>query len=148
MFILKNLQSKISSLPIGSPIDFIRMTSGYGARIDPQRRTLSFHHGLDLVGIKNEKVSSVSDGVVIAAGQFSGYGNYIEINHGNGIKTGYAHLKKIFVRPGNKVHKGDIIGVQGSTGKSTGDHLHYEVKITNQRKNPVTFINNKSFSEA
>ena len=144
---LKNLQSKIKSLPLGRPIDFTRVTSAYGARIDPQKHILSFHHGIDIVANKNERVKSVSDGVVIAAGVFSGYGNYIEINHGNGIKTGYAHLKKILVKTGDKINKGDVIGIQGSTGKSTADHLHYEIKIKNQRKNPITFLKNNQQDE-
>jgi len=137
---LITLQDKISSMPIGTPVNFIRITSKYGGRIDPKFHIPSFHHGLDLVGYRNAKVAAISNGLIIAAGQFSGYGNYIEINHGNGIKTGYAHLKKVFVKKGDKVSKGDIIGIQGSTGKSTGDHLHYEIKINNQRKNPEAFI--------
>jgi murein DD-endopeptidase MepM/ murein hydrolase activator NlpD len=137
---LQNLESKLLSLPSAIPIDVVRITSRYGSRIDPKTQIPSFHRGIDLVGEKNQKIIATSNGVVIAAGPFSGYGNYIEISHGNGIKTGYAHLNKVLVKIGDRVRDGDIIGIQGSTGKSTGDHLHFEVKVHNNDRDPLQFI--------
>jgi murein DD-endopeptidase MepM/ murein hydrolase activator NlpD len=139
--ILKKLDSLIANAPSERPMDFYtRISSYFGGRIDPKGHYHAFHHGIDIVGEKNEKIKAVADGMVIKAGILGGYGNYIEVNHGHGIKTGYAHLSKILVSQGDKVKKGDIIAVQGSTGKSTGDHLHYEVKVGGVKKNPLLFM--------
>jgi hypothetical protein len=139
--ILKKLDSLIANAPSERPMDFYtRISSYFGGRIDPKGHYHAFHHGIDIVGEKNEKIKAVADGMVIKAGMLGGYGNYIEVNHGHGIKTGYAHLSKILVSQGDKVKKGDIIAVQGSTGKSTGDHLHYEVKVGGVKKNPLLFM--------
>ncbi len=145
--ILKKLDSLIANAPSDRPMDFYtRISSYFGGRIDPKGHYHAFHHGIDIVGEKNEKIKAVADGMVINASWLGGYGNYIEINHGHGIKTGYGHLSKILVSRGDKVKKGDIIAVQGSTGKSTGDHLHYEVKVGGVRKDPMLFMRQAQFA--
>lgn len=147
---IRNLVEKeklVSSLPIGAPAGgAYRLTSHYGTRYDPFMKSVrAFHRGLDIV-IENKKVKTVQDGVVSFVGTKNGYGNVVEIEHGNskhGIKTRYAHLRRAHVRAGQKVKKGQIIGEQGHSGRSTADHLHYEVFVHGRQVNPLQFVNYK-----
>lgn len=147
---IRNLVEKeklVSSLPIGIPAGgAYRLTSHYGTRYDPFMKSVrAFHRGLDIV-IENKKVKTVQDGVVSFVGTKNGYGNVVEIEHGNskhGIKTRYAHLRRAHVRAGQKVKKGQIIAEQGHSGRSTADHLHYEVFVHGRQVNPLQFVNYK-----
>lgn len=114
-------------------------TSDFGWR----RSTNSYHKGVDLVGSGNKHIYPVNNGTVITATYHSSYGNYILINHGNGIWSLYAHLSKIYVKSGQTVNKNTILGVEGSTGNSTGSHLHLEIRKSQggSQVNPVTFLN-------
>jgi murein DD-endopeptidase MepM/ murein hydrolase activator NlpD len=116
------------------------MSSGFGTRIDPITRRHTPHRGLDFVGPNRERIISPSSGKVILARWFSDYGNAIVIDHGNGITTRYGHLSKIKVTEGQRVNTGQVIALQGSTGRSTGQHLHYEVRYRNVPLNPKKFI--------
>jgi murein DD-endopeptidase MepM/ murein hydrolase activator NlpD len=114
--------------------------SPFGKRVDPFNRKWSMHPGLDMAGPSGSKILATNEGIVIAASRVAGYGNMVDIEHKFGIVTRYAHLSKISVTEGDKVKKGQVIGVQGSTGRSTGDHLHYEVRIEDSPVNPVKFL--------
>ncbi len=115
------------------------MASGYGYRSDPVYRTLKFHEGLDYSADIGTPVYATGDGTVELAGWNKGYGNSIDISHGYNYLTRYAHLSEILVRQGQKVRRGDMIGKVGNTGKSTGPHLHYEVRLHGQPQNPVNY---------
>ena len=108
-------------------------------RIDPIYKTTKFHAGMDFSASPGTPVYATGDGVVVKAGWETGYGNTIEVNHGFGYLTRYAHLSAYKVRPGQKVVRGEVIGAVGSTGKSTGPHLHYEVHVKGKVQNPVNY---------
>jgi len=130
----------VGNLPLAVPIENAEQQSTFGHRIDPFNGHLAFHSGLDLSGPIGSKIYSTADGKVIAAGRNGGYGNAIDIDHGFGITTRYGHLSEILVQEGQLVKKGDVIGIQGSTGRSTGPHLHYEVRYHDQAMNPKNFL--------
>jgi len=134
------LEKLVKSLPLSQPMKNYYMSSGFGTRIDPITRRHTPHRGLDFVGPNREKIISPSSGKVILARWFSDYGNAIVIDHGNGITTRYGHLSKIKVTEGQRVNTGQVIAIQGSTGRSTGQHLHYEVRYRNVPLNPKKFI--------
>jgi len=134
------LRQIIVNLPLGQPIAEAEPRSPFGHRIDPFNGHLAFHPGLDLAGPTGSKIYSTADGTVVFSGLNGGYGNSIDIDHGFGIVTRYGHLSEVLVKEGQVVHKGDVIGVQGSTGRSTGPHLHYEVRYHDQPMNPANFL--------
>ncbi len=137
---LITLEKLAQRIPLSKPIKTYFISSGYGKRKDPINGGLAVHQGLDFVGPKNEEVISPSKGRVILAEKFYEYGNAVIIDHGFGITTRYGHLSKILVKKGQVVKKGDIIALQGSTGRSTGDHLHYEIRYNNVALNPKKFL--------
>lgn len=134
-------QNKIDHIPAVMPINIsdYTMSSGYGYRIDPVYGGSAFHAGLDFAAPTGTPVYATADGEVNVAERSGGYGNKIDISHGFNYITRYAHLSKIDVSPGQKVKRGDKIGEVGSTGKSTGPHLHYEVRYKNEPQNPVNY---------
>jgi murein DD-endopeptidase MepM/ murein hydrolase activator NlpD len=115
------------------------MASGYGYRVDPVYGTTKFHEGMDFSAPQGTPVYATGDGTVIHSSWESAYGNLIEINHGYNYVTRYAHLSEILVRNGQTVKRGDLIGKVGNTGKSTGPHLHYEVRLRGEPQNPVNY---------
>ena len=120
----------------------VQMTSPFGARFHPIKQAIVFHEGVDLAGPAGQPVYATGDGVVESAEfNFSGYGNVIVIDHGFGYKTRYAHLQEIRVAEGHVVIRGDRIGTLGSSGLSTGPHLHYEVLYRGEHVNPWNFLN-------
>ena len=127
-------------MPLSKPMKNYYISSGFGARSDPITHRTATHQGLDFVGVTHEKIVSPSHGRVIMAGQFSDYGNAVVIDHGFGITTRYGHLSQVKVKAGQVVSKGDVIALQGSTGRSTGQHLHYEVRYRNVPLNPRKFL--------
>jgi len=137
---LYKLRQIVNALPLGYPIRGAKNHSNYGHRYDPFTNRLAFHAGLDLAGARGSKIYSTADGVVAKAKRNRSYGNLIDIDHGNGITTRFAHLSKMLVRAGQAVKKGDLIGIQGSTGRSTGPHLHYEVHYKGRPMNPKNFL--------
>ncbi len=134
------LADAAAKLPFSRPTTATPQTSSYGVRFDPFTRRPAFHSGLDFAGAPNSPIYSTAPGVVSFTGVRSGYGNTIEIDHGRGFKTRYAHLQAIGVRPGQKVTVGTRIGGMGSTGRSTGPHLHYEVWVNGRAQNPSRFV--------
>ncbi len=138
----KNHNELLLCIPAIQPIankDLKKTASGYGIRIDPIYKTTKFHSGMDFSANPGTDVYATGNGTIVSAKWEAGYGNTIEINHGFGYRTRYAHLKSMKVKAGQKVVRGEIIGGVGSTGKSTGPHLHYEVLIKGKTTNPVNF---------
>ena len=137
-------ERRLASLPAIQPVnnkELKRMVSGYGWRIDPVYGTRKMHWGLDFTADTGTDVYSTGDGVVEKVEVNSwGYGREIVINHGFGYKTRYAHLSSFIVKQGDTVKRGDLIGLVGSTGKSTGPHLHYEVEKDGHKVNPINFF--------
>lgn len=137
----KKQQDKLDHIPSILPISLkdYTMSSGYGYRRDPVFGSTKFHEGLDFAAAHGTKVFATADGVIKSAGRVTGYGNTIDIDHGYNYLTRYAHLSRILVEEGKKVRRGDLIGEVGSTGKSTGPHLHYEVRFKGEPQNPVNY---------
>jgi murein DD-endopeptidase MepM/ murein hydrolase activator NlpD len=131
----------IEKLPFFMPVNgSVRHTSGFGPRRDPKNGGSRMHNGTDWAGPSGTPILSTADGVVTFAGRQSGYGNLIKIKHDFGIETRYAHLSKIYVGVGERVSRGDKIGGMGNTGRSTGTHLHYEIRIGGEPINPMKYI--------
>ncbi|MBP1676075.1 MAG: Peptidase [Bacteroidetes bacterium] len=138
----KNKEAMLECIPAIQPVlnkDLTRMASGFGWRIDPVYRTRRFHAGMDFTAPIGTDIFATGNGTVVSAGWKQGYGNCVEINHGYGYLTLYGHMSSIKVRVGQKVKRGDVIGLVGSTGKSTGPHLHYEVHLRGQIMNPQNY---------
>lgn len=143
LVLAKDKEKLLACIPAIQPVnnkDLKRMASGYGWRIDPIYKTSKMHTGMDFTADRGTEVYATGDGVVEAIEHNNwGYGQSIIINHGYGYKTRYAHLSKFNVKQGQKVKRGDLIGFVGSTGKSTGDHLHYEVEVKGEKVNPINY---------
>lgn len=136
-------QDRLAHIPSIQPVankDLRQMASGYGRRVDPIYGTVRFHEGMDFSAPVGTPVYATGDGVVTSAGRsMSGYGNMIDIDHGFNYNTRYAHLSQVLVKTGQQVKRGDLIGKVGNTGKSTGPHLHYEVRLKGVPQNPVNY---------
>ena len=138
----KNHDEMLKCIPAIMPVsnkNLKKTASGYGVRIDPIYKTAKFHAGMDFSANIGTPVYATGDGTVVKAGWETGYGNLIQVDHGFGYVTWYAHLSKYKVRPGQKVVRGEVIGEVGNTGKSTGPHLHYEVHVKGKVQNPVNY---------
>lgn len=120
---------------------FGNISDDYGMRVDPFSSELAFHHGIDISNEIGTPIYATADGVIKTTRYEPGYGKYILIDHENGYETIYGHMAGFKVRTGDRVHKGQIIGVMGSTGQSTGPHVHYEVRIGGAKVNPGSFFN-------
>jgi murein DD-endopeptidase MepM/ murein hydrolase activator NlpD len=138
MLMNRNLQAEV--MPAGRPVKHGWLSSYFGMRTDPFTGRRALHTGLDFAGKMGSDVVSVAAGVVTYAGKRSGYGNLVEINHGNGYSTRYGHNSKILVSVGQTVKKGQVIAKMGSTGRSTGPHVHFEVLINGHAVNPKKYI--------
>ncbi|BHH84730.1 peptidoglycan DD-metalloendopeptidase family protein [Desulforhopalus sp. 52FAK] len=134
----KYLQT-IRLLPLGRPVKG-RVTSSYGKRKDPLNKRSAFHTGVDFRGKRGEEIRATADGVVKKAFRNGGHGNYVMIDHGNGYTTSFSHMKKYMVRRGDQIKRGQVIGLIGNTGRSTGPHLHYEVALDGKTINPYNFL--------
>lgn len=137
-----SLSTRVQHIPAIQPIsskNLKTMASGYGYRRDPIYGTSRFHEGMDFSSAVGTPVYATGAGTVKVAGWESGYGKNIDIDHGYNYLTRYAHLSEILVKPGQKVKRGDLIGKVGNTGKSTGPHLHYEVRYRGAPQNPVNY---------
>jgi len=128
------------AIPSVQPVDSLRFTSNFGIRSDPFNGGARMHAGVDIPGPVGTPIYATADGIVATAERHGGYGNLVEVNHGKGIATRYGHLSKIVVAANSRVRRGQIIGLMGSTGRSTGSHLHYEVRMDGRAVNPVPFL--------
>jgi len=134
------LNHALRKLPLAKPVYGIETTSNFGARVDPFNRKLAFHSGIDFAGPYGTKIHAPMAGKVVYAGWRGAYGRFVEIDHGNGIKTRYAHLAGINVKVGDLVEFRETLGKIGSSGRSTGPHLHYEVWVDGKVTNPAKFL--------
>lgn len=128
------------SVPSRMPLDGAQLTSDYGMRTHPVLGGRRSHKGVDLAAATGTPVYATADGIVGRADWFSSYGLYVQIEHGAKLQTRFAHLSKLAVADGQHVKKGDLIGYVGSTGRSTGPHLHYEIRIDGEAVNPIPYM--------
>jgi len=142
VLLAKNKETMLENLPAIQPVlnkNLTRMASGYGWRIDPIYHSRRFHAGMDFTAPIGTNIFVTGNGTVASAGWEQGYGNCVQVNHGYGYVTLYGHMSAIKVRVGQKLKRGDVIGLVGSTGKSTGPHLHYEVHYKGEIMNPQNY---------
>lgn len=139
------LSAAAAKLPLARPTAGGAQSSGFGVRVDPFTRRAAFHPGLDFPGVRMTPVRATAPGLVTFTGVRAGYGETVEVDHGGGFKTRYAHLANIAVRPGQRVAAGAKLGGMGSTGRSTGTHLHYEVWVNGRVQNPERFVRAGSY---
>ncbi|MEK6201133.1 MAG: M23 family metallopeptidase [Desulfobulbaceae bacterium] len=132
--------------PLGRPLSG-PITSPFGYREDPINDKKGFHAGVDMQGKRGEKIVATADGTVIQASNNGQYGRYVKIKHGNGFTTSFSHLQGYKVKKGDKVKRGQVIGLVGSSGRSTGAHLHYELCLNGKPINPVTFMETADLSK-
>ena len=138
---IRRLDTAIRTLPLGTPLaGDPDQTSGFGTRFDPFTRGPALHTGLDFRAEPGSPARATGAGRVVSAEYSGGYGNMVEIDHGNGVATRYGHLMSFTVVPGERVEAGQIVGLTGSTGRSTGPHLHYETRIGGEPVNPIRFL--------
>ena len=138
--VIMNRQLRSESKPRGRPITKGWTSSYYGKRTDPFTGKLAMHKGMDFAGKEGSEIVAVASGVVTWAGDRYGYGHLVEINHGNGYTTRYGHNAKLLVEVGDSVEKGQAISQMGSTGRSTGPHVHFEVLKNDRQVNPAKFV--------
>ncbi len=138
MFINRNLDAKV--LPAGRPITKGWMSSRYGIRSDPFTGKPAWHKGIDFAAKEGADMVAVASGVVTWAGKRYGYGNLVEVNHGKGYVTRYGHAKDVLVKVGDTVEKGQVLGTVGSTGRSTGPHVHFEVWVNGKPVDPIKYV--------
>lgn len=133
------------SIPSRNPLEGATLTSGFGMRTHPVLGGRRGHKGIDLSAPTGTPIYASADGVVTRADWFSSYGLYISLDHGAALETRYGHLSRLNVAEGQEVKKGDLIGYVGSTGRSTGPHLHYEVRIAGVAVNPVPYMQGEAW---
>ena len=139
---MEQLEQAVIAIPSARPLDrTVNFTSGFGVRSDPFRGRAAMHGGIDLAGPVGTPIYATADGIV-GRSEYNngGYGNLVEVNHGEGIQTRYGHMSRRLVEAGARVRRGQLIGLMGSTGRSTGSHLHYEVRIDGRAVNPIPFM--------
>jgi murein DD-endopeptidase MepM/ murein hydrolase activator NlpD len=143
---LDNLADGAIAVPSDKPVKTAEFTSGYGIRSDPFRGGAARHQGIDLAAPIGTPIYATADGIITEAGYNSGgYGNLIKVDHGRGIETRYGHLSRVLVSSGQRITRGQLIGHMGSTGRSTGSHLHYEVRIDGRAVNPIPFMKSNDY---
>jgi len=145
---LDQLQQGVIAIPSQKPVDVMEFTSGFGVRSDPFRGGAAMHAGVDIPGPYGSTIYATADGVVLRSERSGGYGNLVELDHGRGIQTRYGHLSASLVYPGQRVKRGDPIARMGSTGRSTGTHLHYEVRLDGHAVNPMPFLQSANYLAA
>lgn len=134
-------ETLVDTVPLGNPIGVpSRLTSPFGIRTDPFTKRPNWHNGVDMAAYWNAPIVAAGPGTVTFAGRKAGYGIAVDVDHGNGFTSRYAHLKRTIVKRGDTVALGDQVGLMGSTGRSTGPHLHYEVYFNEKAHNPVEFM--------
>jgi murein DD-endopeptidase MepM/ murein hydrolase activator NlpD len=138
LFVSRNTQDEL--FIAGRPIKWGWMSSAYGFRTDPFSGKRAWHAGVDFAGKEDSDIVAVASGVVTWSGTRYGYGNLVEVNHGNGYTTRYAHCKTLLASVGDIIEKGQVLATMGSTGRSTGPHVHYEVRRQGKTVNPKKYI--------
>lgn len=138
--VLSRQSGRQAGLPTAPPVDYPYLSSSFGWRRSPVSGRHAMHEGLDFVAPKGTAIRAASGGIVVRAGPVPGYGRMVEIDHGNGLRTRYAHASRVLVRAGDVVRQGDLIARVGSTGRSTGAHLHFEVRMADYPLDPSLFL--------
>ena len=136
----QQVQQLLDCAPLIAPVDYYNLTSRFGDRKDPFTNRPDWHNGVDLGAWPGTKVRATAPGIVRHAGNKGGYGRVVVVDHGCGIQTLYAHLKSINVKKGQQVSYRDVVGAVGSSGRSTGPHVHYEIRIHDEAVDPYEFI--------
>jgi murein DD-endopeptidase MepM/ murein hydrolase activator NlpD len=134
----RKLENRVE--PRGEPVDTAWISSYFGRRNDPFHGRVAHHKGIDFAGREGSPVKAVADGVVSWSGTRNGYGTLVEVNHGNGLTTRYGHNSKNLVSVGDRVERGEVIALMGSTGRATGPHLHFEVLQDGRARDPMAYI--------
>ncbi len=137
---LQALESALTVVPSYMPVKSFSYSSSFGVRFDPFTGMSAMHAGVDMAGHQGDPIYAAANGTVSLAGWSGAYGNCVEVAHGRGLSTRYGHLSAILVHAGQVVHQGDVIARMGSTGRSTGTHLHYEVRIDGRPVNPRPYL--------
>lgn len=137
-----------ASIPSQKPVEALSLSSSYGVRSDPFTGRARRHEGIDIPGPMGTPIYATADGTAQHAGWSNGYGNLVKLSHGAGLETRYGHMSALAVNEGDRIHKGQIIGYMGSTGRSTGSHLHYEVRIDGAAVNPLPFLASSDYMVA
>ena len=142
-FTLTNRGADLARLPSSMPVtDYPYLSSSYGWRRNPVTGRYAMHEGLDFAAPRGTPIKAAAAGIVVSAGYQSGYGKTVDIDHGDGLMTRYAHASSLSVKPGEMVERGQPIARVGSTGRSTGAHLHFEVRVAGRAMDPRTFLSN------
>ncbi len=142
---MSNIAATFARIPAFMPVAQFKRSSDFGYRADPFHGGGAFHAGVDMLGGSGEAIHTAADGVVVRAGWWAGYGKVVVVDHGNGLETRYGHLSRFHVREGDTVRQGQVIGGMGSTGRSTGTHLHFEIRIDGRAVDPQPFLDLASF---
>ena len=142
-----NTKSTVS-IPSLMPVDGVHLSSDFGMRVHPVLGGRRQHKGVDLAGPVGTPIHAAADGIVSRADWFSSYGLFVSLEHGGTLQTRYGHMSRLNVAAGQRVHKGDVIGYIGTTGRSTGPHLHYEVRIAGEAVNPVPYLQAGAYQQA
>lgn len=137
---LSRQSGRRAGLPTASPVDYPYLSSSFGWRRGPVSGRHAMHEGLDFVAPRGAAIRAASGGMVVRAGVVPGYGRMVEIDHGNGLRSRYAHASRVLVRAGDVVRQGDLIARVGSTGRSTGTHLHFEIRMADYPLDPALFV--------
>jgi murein DD-endopeptidase MepM/ murein hydrolase activator NlpD len=146
---LEQLEQGTVAIPSTEPVHGTNFTSGFGVRSDPFKGRAAMHPGIDLAGPYGTPIYATADGLVgRAEWNNGGYGNLVEIDHGHGIQTRYGHLSRSIVHAGERVKRGQLIAYMGSTGRSTGSHLHYEVRLDGKAVNPIPFLQSGEYLQS
>jgi murein DD-endopeptidase MepM/ murein hydrolase activator NlpD len=146
---LEQIEQGTIAIPSTEPVHGTNFTSGFGVRSDPFKGRAAMHPGIDLAGPMGTPIYATADGTVGRAEWNSGgYGNLVEIDHGHGIQTRYGHLSRYIVSAGERVKRGQMIAYMGSTGRSTGSHLHYEVRLDGKAVNPIPFLQSGEYLQS
>lgn len=137
----RRYEKLINTLPLGQPGNVpLRITSNYGMRVDPFKKRQTWHAGIDMGAFLNAPIAASGPGKVVFAGRRTGYGRVVDVDHGSGFISRYAHMRRITVKKGDEVAKGDKLGTMGSSGRSTGPHLHYEIILNGKKYDPTPFL--------
>ncbi|MEI3851747.1 MULTISPECIES: M23 family metallopeptidase [Ensifer] len=137
---LERTRAQVRALPFGNPSPASDITSDFGNRLDPFLGRLALHAGIDFRATVGTRIRAAAPGTVTNAGLTGGYGNMVEIDHGNGVSSRYAHLSAVLVKVGDQVTEGEVIAKSGNTGRSTGPHLHYEIRLNGEAVDPIRFL--------
>lgn len=142
MLLQQNLKN--STLPSGSPVDAGYNSSSFGWRVDPFTGQMALHEGLDYMAEVGTPILAVADGIVTQAESTPDYGNIVKVDHGSGLETRYAHASRLLVKAGDRVARGQLIAEVGNTGRSTGAHLHFEVRLNGVALDPRKYLKNRN----